>query len=89
MMVRIVPVRINTTEMARGGVSAKMKKYTSTGLIWMGTCATGMMLLAWAYLKAIWFCYVWMDNGTYWMLKVARIRCVLSSWFTPSNFANE
>src|ERR1700690_1855684 len=24
----------------------------------MGTCATGMMLLAWAYLKAIWFCQV-------------------------------
>src|SRR5664280_69965 len=24
----------------------------------MGTCATGITLLAWAYLKAIWFCQV-------------------------------
>ena len=42
--------------MVCGGVSAKIKKYTTIGDIWMGTWATGMILLAWAYLNAIWFC---------------------------------
>ncbi len=57
-IVRSVPARMKKTELARGGLRAKMKKYTINGEIWMGTWATGMMLLAWAYLKAIWFCQV-------------------------------